>query len=129
MEKIDKHISDLLYVHDCVIVPLLGGFVANYETAKIHPTQHTFTPPSKKIVFNVNLKNNDGLLANHISQQENTDYPQALKHIHNFVDRTTVQLKNGEKVVIADVGKLFLDVEHNIQFERDTNTNYLLEKM
>ena len=59
MQKIDKHINELLYNHDCVIVPEFGGFVTNYASAKIHPVQHTFTPPSKNIVFNKNLKNND----------------------------------------------------------------------
>jgi hypothetical protein len=28
-------------------------------------------PPKKMISFNANLKNNDGLLANHIAQSEN----------------------------------------------------------
>ncbi|MGZ6416715.1 MAG: HU domain-containing protein, partial [Bacteroidia bacterium] len=27
MQKVDKHISELLYEHDCVIVPDFGGFV------------------------------------------------------------------------------------------------------
>jgi cell division septation protein DedD len=127
MEKIDKHISELLNEHDCVIVPELGGFVANYAPAKIHPVQHTFTPPSKNIVFNKNLKNNDGLLANHIVMAENTNYPQALKYIHHFVDNTTSQLKKGGKVKISEVGTLYLDVERNIQFEPDANTNHLLD--
>ena len=127
MQKVDKYISDLLYDHDCVIVPQLGGFLANYASAKIHPTQHTFTPPSKKIVFNANLKNNDGLLANHISKTENTDYPQALKYIDHFVEHTNAHLKKGEKITISEVGKLFLDVEKNIQFEPDATSNHLLD--
>lgn len=127
MEKLDKHISELLNEHDCVIVPELGGFVANYAPAKIHPVQHTFTPPSKNIVFNKNLKNNDGLLANHIVISESTSYPQALKYIHHFVDSTSAQLKKGIKVKIDEVGTLFLDVERNIQFEPDANTNHLLD--
>ena len=126
MQKVDKHISELLYEHDCVIVPDFGGFVANYASAKIHPTQHTFTPPSKNIVFNKNLKNNDGLLANHIVKQENTSYPDALDYINQFVDTTNSQLKKGSKVKIDEVGTLFLDVERNIQFEPET-TNYLLD--
>ena len=124
--KVDKYISELLYEHDCVIIPQLGGFVANYAPAKIHPTQHTFTPPSKNIVFNKNLTNNDGLLANHIATAENTDYPQALNYIHHFVDTTHIQLKKGTKVKLDEVGTLYLDVERNIQFEPGT-TNYLLD--
>jgi hypothetical protein len=123
MQKIEKHISTLLYEHDCVIVPNLGGFVANYAAAKIHPTQHTFMPPSKHLVFNKNLKNNDGLLANHIATQEKTNYPEALKYIDHFVSDINSELKRGSKVKIDDVGTLFLDVERNIQFEPST-TNF-----
>lgn len=126
MQKVDKHISELLYEHDCVIVPELGGFVANYAPAKIHPTQHTFSPPSKNIVFNRNLKNNDGLLANFIATSENTNYNDALKYINHFVDFSYEQLKKGVKVNIDEVGVLFLDVERNIQFE-PSGTNYLLD--
>jgi cell division septation protein DedD len=107
-------------------VPQLGGFVGNYCPAKIHPVQHTFTPPSKNIVFNKNLTNNDGLLANHIARSENTDYPEALKYINEFVDKTYLQLNKGEKVNLDEVGSLFFDIERNLQFEPST-TNYLLD--
>lgn len=126
MVKVDKHISDLLYTHDCVIVPELGGFVANYAPAKIHPTQHTFIPPSKNIIFNKSLKNNDGLLANHIANAEKASYPEALKYLQHFTSTTNTELKKGAKVTIDDVGTLFLDAERNIQFEPET-TNYLLD--
>ncbi len=126
MQKVDKHISDLLYEHYCVIVPDFGGFVANYTSAKIHPAQHSFTPPSKKIVFNKNLNNNDGLLANHIVKAENSNYPEALKYINHFVENANTQLREGAKVKIDEVGTLFLDVERNIQFEPSSN-NYLLD--
>lgn len=126
MQKVDKHISELLYDYDCVIVPNFGGFVTNYAPAKIHPVQHTFTPPSKSIVFNKNLKNNDGLLANHMAVGLNTDYLQALKYIDQFVTETNLKLKSGKKVTIEDVGILYWDVERNIQFEPHPK-NYLLD--
>ncbi|MDQ3046503.1 MAG: SPOR domain-containing protein [Bacteroidota bacterium] len=122
--KVENHISELLYDHDCVIVPELGGFVANYAPAKIHPVQHSFIPPSKNIVFNKNLKNNDGLLANYISTKENSPYPEALKHISQFVKTTNDELKSGKKVMIPEVGELYFDIERNIQFEPST-TNFL----
>ena len=125
--KIDIHISELLYDHDCVIVPDFGGFVANYAPAKIHPVQHTFIPPSKNIVFNKNLKNNDGLLANHIAVNENANYSEALKYIDHFVESVNADLKKGTKVKIEDVGTLFLDVERNIQFEPNASVNHLTE--
>jgi hypothetical protein len=124
--KIDKHISELLYEYDCVIVPEFGGFVANYASAKIHPTQHTFTPPSKNIVFNKNLKNNDGLLANHIASIEKISYAEAIKFINIFASNVNAQLKKGEKVALDEIGSLYLDLERNIQFEHG-NVNYLLD--
>ncbi len=124
--NLDKYITELLYENDCIILPDFGGFVANYAPAKIHPTQHTFTPPSKNIVFNKNLKNNDGLLANYISSAEKTSYPQALKYINHFVDTINIDLKTGKKVNLEKLGTLFLDVERNIQFEPST-TNFLLD--
>ncbi len=126
MQKIDKHISELLYTYDCVIVPNFGGFVSNYSPAKIHPVQHTFAPPSKNIVFNKHLKQNDGLLANQIAHGLNIDYTGALKHIDLFVNHANDRLKAGKKVVIEDVGALYWDVERNIQFEPSTK-NYLME--
>jgi hypothetical protein len=125
--KIDKHISDLLYRYDCVIVPELGGFVCNYSPAKIHPVQHSFTPPSKNIVFNSNLRNNDGLLANHISQEERTSFKEANVIIQRFVNTTNDDLASGKRVAIEEVGTLFLDVERNIQFEPDGGSNFLLD--
>jgi cell division protein FtsN len=125
--NVDKHISELLFEHDCVIVPEFGGFVANYAPAKIHPVQHSFSPPSKKIVFNSNLRVNDGLLANHISSVAGGGYPQALRHIQHFVDSTRTELQQGRKVKVSDVGTLYLDVEKNIQFEPDDQVNYLLD--
>src|SRR6185295_2895178 len=85
-----------------------------------------FTPPSKSIVFNKNLKHNDGLLANQVAAGFNTNYTEALKHIDHFVHQTNSQLKEGKKVRIEDVGTLYWDVERNIQFEPATK-NYLLE--
>ena len=127
MKKIDSHISDLLYKHDCVIVPDLGGFVANYSPAKIHPTQHSFIPPSKSIVFNINLKNNDGLLASHVAGKEKTTYPEANKIIGEYVSGCNTELRSGKKVNITKVGTLFLDVERNILFEPDKTVNYLID--
>ncbi|MBL7885047.1 MAG: SPOR domain-containing protein [Bacteroidia bacterium] len=126
MQPVEKHISNLLYDHDCVIVPNLGGFVANYASAKINSNNHTFQPPSKSIVFNKNITSNDGLLAHHIAVSENKNYPDALNQVFVFSDNTNAALKKGAKVKIDDVGTLFLDVERNIQFEPST-TNFLLD--
>ena len=125
--SIDQYISELLFDYDCVIIPEFGGFISNYAPARIHPTQHIFNPPSKRIVFNTNLKNNDGLLANHISLCEKISFVDATKIISKFVERCNDELKSGNKLIIKNVGLLFFDVERHLQFEPDGSINYLIE--
>src|SRR5437868_9794463 len=115
--KIDKHISELLYDHDCVIVPSFGGFLASYLHAQLNATQHTFYPPSKKIAFNIFLKNNDGLLANHIANKESLNYSEALNRIEEFRLECMRQLAAGKHLLIEDVGTFFFDKHKNLQFE------------
>jgi len=125
--KLDKHIGYLLYKHNCVIVTDFGGFVTNYKSASIHPVQHTFTAPSKQIAFNRNLTNNDGLLANYISQKLLVSYPEACRIIANFVADCNTELESGKKIVFENIGELFFDHERNLQFVPHTDINYLLD--
>lgn len=125
--KIEQYISELLYNYDCVIVPGLGGFVANYKSATVQPMQHTFYPPSKGISFNKNLNNNDGLLANFIAQKDAVSYDVALKQIEDKVAKINRNLKLKQHVLLQEIGTLFLDRENRIQFEPENTTNYLLE--
>ena len=123
--EIDHHVSELLYLYDCVIIPGFGGFVANYSPAKIHPTQHTFSPPSKNISFNKNLTNNDGLLANRIAYKEDITYSKANDVISSFVETCNNSLQKGKRIEIKNIGTFYYDVEHNIQFDPDNSINYL----
>lgn len=124
---IEKNISDLLHEHDCVIVPNFGGFVANYAGAKIHPTQHSFSPPYKKISFNRNLKSNDGLLANNIAMNHQVNYTKANEIIANEVIEWNNKLLAQKKITLDKIGTLFVDVEQNIGFEPDESYNHLLD--
>jgi len=125
--KIEQYISELLYKYDCVIVPGLGGFVANYKSATIRPIQNTFSPPSKSISFNKNLNNNDGLLANFIAQKEGSSFDVATKRIEEYVANINRGLKLKKRVLLDNIGTLFLDLENRTQFEPQNTTNYLLE--
>jgi cell division septation protein DedD len=123
---IAKYIQSLLTEHDCVILPQFGGFVASYAPATIHPTQHLFAPPSKKVMFNKNLNANDGLLANTLVNNEGFTYNEALQQITIFVQNIKQQLQQGTKFTIDEVGTLYLDIERNICFEPSA-TNLLLD--
>lgn len=123
--KLDQHISDLLYRYDCVVVPDFGGFLANYQPAKINSRTHTFSPPGKKVSFNRNLNSNDGLLASHIVQEYGVSYESALQSISNCVNDYRRELNSGKRVLIENVGVLYLDLGKNILFEPISTVNFL----
>ncbi len=125
--NLEQHISRLLLNYDCVIIPGFGGFVGNYQGATVHPTMHLFLPPSKRIVFNRNLKSNDGLLANELVAHEGLNYNEALIQIEKYVQEAEKALNNGHKLTLDKVGILFFDIEKNLQFEADASINYLMD--
>ncbi|NOU60864.1 SPOR domain-containing protein [Marinifilum caeruleilacunae] len=129
MLEISKYIQDLLFVHDCVILPGFGGFVANYRPAAIDENQQMVFPPSKDLGFNRNLTQNDGLLINHLAESENLSYTEAEKAVLFFVEDIRVRIQRGEKVEIEEVGIFFNDKKHNLQFEPIANQNYLVDSL
>ena len=119
------YISELLYTHDCVILPGFGGFVTSYAPAKIHPINHTFFPPSKKILFNAQLKRDDGLLLDFIANREKIGYAEVKSHTMEFVTGIVEQLNRKEKVLFKQVGVFHKDIEGNILFEPQDELNFL----
>ncbi|MFH1004164.1 MAG: SPOR domain-containing protein [Bacteroidota bacterium] len=127
LTSIEKHISELLYEHDCVIIPAFGGFVCNYSSAHIHPSKHLFYPPFKKISFNRNLKNNDGLLANQISQQEKISYTEANQIIPEYATHLNEELLQYKRLEMHNIGIFYLGEEDTLLFEQDETVNYLTD--
>lgn len=122
---ISAHISELLFEHDCIIIPGFGGLVCNYAPAEIHPIENTVSPPSKAISFNRNLQTNDGLLVNYLMQTENISFDAATDFVTKWVDATKAMINSGEVVIINKVGRFHNDIENNLQFKVDTSVNYL----
>ena len=125
--KMETYISELLYRHDCVIIPGLGGFITNYRSAQIHPVSHTLRPPSKSISFNVKLQSNDGLLANYISACESISFATAQTKIEQFVKSIQNDLEHKKVAKLTKIGVLSRDLNGRISFEPDLKVNYLLD--
>jgi hypothetical protein len=129
-KQINQHIiwssvKELLFKHDCVIVPDFGGFVCNVEQSKIDQVSHVITPPGKKIVFNQNLKTNDGLLAQTLAEKLKISYAEALIEIHNLVDQLRHQLEAIKQCDIDAFGSFRLNAEANYVFLPDKLNTYL----
>jgi nucleoid DNA-binding protein len=123
LKNVELYIGELLFEHDCVIIPSFGGFVARAASANFAKTGNILLPPSKSIVFNKNLANNDGLLAGYIMQKENASYQQATSVIENFVNQCKQQLETQKRFEISGLGVLYKSAENVILFEQDISCN------
>ena len=120
-------IRELLFGHDCVIVPGFGGFIGNYLPARIDKNAGTFYPPLKQISFNRNLNHNDGLLVGKISLSAKINYGDARVLVEEFVAGLRKKLEKGERVVFDNIGSFINNNEGNVQFEPDLKVNYHLD--
>ena len=123
--NISLHIKALLYRHDCVVVPGFGAFLAQYHSAKVDAENHLFFPPSRKITFNAQLKNNDGLLIKHLEQEEALNYAEAQKAIHQYVDDINLALTNENKLQFKGIGTFIYQNNEQLVFQPEEN-NFLL---
>lgn len=124
---ISVYLIELLRMHDCVIVPDLGGFVTNYRPAEMDLAGNSFNPPRKEIIFSAMLKKNDGLLATHISESEGIGYLDARLMISEFVEESQSRLENGETIVLPLIGSLKYDRNEKLIFEPELKENLLLD--
>lgn len=125
--QIEKHISDLLYRYQCVTVPGFGAFLTETVSAHVTGSASSFFPPKKVVSFNANVKNNDGLLVNHLALQEKMSYELAVIKIADVVNEWTYLLQNRNRVVLKNIGEISVNNEMNWVFEPANNVNYLTD--
>ncbi|MEP2936613.1 MAG: SPOR domain-containing protein [Gilvibacter sp.] len=122
--QLDAYIQELLYRYECVILPGFGAFLSQYSPAAINAQSGQFVPPSKQVIFNAQLQSNDGLLANHIAQVDESSYQEALQKIRKYTRFLFHELEEGKNVSIAQVGGFSLDQAQALQFEPSKHINY-----
>jgi nucleoid DNA-binding protein len=126
MIKIEDIIGNLLLRHNCVIIPGFGGFVAKQIPARIDYKNGILSPPSKSLLFNRQLINNDGLLISELALQHTISYNESTSKIDQLIADWNSELSAGNRISIDKIGFLFFDQERNICFEQDRYFNLLL---
>lgn len=122
-----KHIRDLLYHHDCVVVPGFGGFVTNERSARIDRAGGNFYPPSRDVGFNVRLDHNDGLLISYLSARLSVNYVDARKLVESFTEEIRKKLESGRTVHFEGIGQFSVDRHQNLQFDPEPSANFLTD--
>lgn len=116
MIRIERYIEKLLLTYDCVIIPDLGGFVAQHEPAYRVEENGAFYPPYRTIGFNGQLTMNDGLLAQAYMQSYDTNYPEALRLVKKECSRIKNALHDDGYYNFENIGKLELNADGKLVF-------------
>lgn len=123
--NIEPYIAQLLYRYQCVTVPGFGAFLTETQSAQLIESSNSFFPPKKMVSFNAYLKNNDGLLANHIAQSEKTSYEYAVSAIQYEVFLWKKTLQDNGVFSVKNVGNFSLNADKNLIFIPYDQTNFL----
>lgn len=116
--NVELYIKELLETENCVIIPKLGGFIANYENSQLlEGAVITMLPPRKKFLFNTEIKVNDGVLINYISVKEEISYDEARQKVEAFVTECQNALNEYGSFSISDFGNFRINKSGKIEFE------------
>lgn len=117
MTPLALHIEYLLLRHDCVIIPGLGAFVAEYVPASIDDACGLIIPPLRKISFNPVIQQNDGILNESIARKEQTTSEEASILLESYINDIERSLRTIGEYSIGNLGRLvYNDDSRSIEF-------------
>ncbi len=125
-KDISVYIRELLFKHDCLIIPGFGAFIGNYFPSHVDRNEGLFYPPVRRITFNRHLTGNDGLLIGHISSHLNIPYVESRDIVNTWAEELRNKILAGNSVILDHLGTFSLNREGTIIFEPDSTVNYLL---
>ncbi len=118
-------VSELLFKHNCVIIPEFGGFIANYKHSGFEESRNLISPSSKKVAFNQSLLQNDGLLVNFWAQSQNKSYKDALEDVELFSSFLKDKIRSNKSFDFKSIGTFYLNAENKIIFVPYQGLNFL----
>lgn len=125
MEQFDTILFDLLVKHDCVIIPDFGGFVSKRVSSKIDFDKGIIMPPSKHLLFNRHLTNNDGLLLSAYAERHGVSYIDAEHRLTSLIKKFQKDLIDGKEISFPRIGLLKRSSEGYYTFLQDQSHNLL----
>ena len=126
MKDLNVYIEELLYKHQCVIIPKFGAFISNRKSAKMADDK-TFDPPKRELSFNASLNSNDGLLIKYVSEQSGIDYKLVEDYINLAVEGWKRILQQEQPLELERIGTLRQTREGRVSFEPANDVNYLTD--
>lgn len=125
MLEVIPHIIYLLEHNNFVILPDMGGFVAHYKAAVLHPQTAAVYPPSRQIVFNPRLTKDDGLLIQEIVKKTGLNYDESRIALAEVMNQWKETLVTQKKLFLDELGTLFIGEDGDHHFEQNDRLNFL----
>lgn len=110
-------ISDLLFLHDTVVVPGLGTFRCQSQGAQVNVITNQFVRPTMEVSFGSDYDPEDERLANYLCEQNQLAKNEVDDMLGQFVAELNNALQEGEEVSFPDIGALSLDQEGEYAFQ------------
>ncbi len=104
VNTIYQPIEKLLAQHEYVVVPNLGGFVVQKQSAEI--TENCIKAPFSTIAFNPLMQHSDGLLAIEIARSQSISYRSAMEVIEKEILRIKFKLDMSGSIQFGNLGLL-----------------------
>ncbi|MDX2135638.1 MAG: hypothetical protein SFV52_12650 [Saprospiraceae bacterium] len=118
---VPAHIEKLIFLHDTVVLPSFGAFVAKRRQAQVDPEKGTLAPPTRTLAFDDAVLSNDGLLVADIARTHRIDMADAEEEVYAWVKDMEERLDRREIVTLPGIGRLYKNYIQRVQFIPDAN--------
>ncbi|MCU0429813.1 MAG: SPOR domain-containing protein [Cytophagaceae bacterium] len=125
MQQLNNILITLLQQHSCVVLPGFGAFLTEREGAWVHPVTQRLFPPRKRIAFNAQLVQNDGLLQVQVALELKLNSEQAFTMVQQYAQQVAQHIQQNKSYTFPEIGRCFLNKEGQLEFEPEKNSNLL----
>lgn len=122
VEKLERHISQLIARHNCVIIPGLGAFLAHNIPASYNSEEQIFMPPHRTLGFNSQVTMNDALLVSDYMTAESITYEKAVQAVQNDVRSLRRLLSTKGEVRFGELGTFTMNIKGEVAFTPNANS-------
>jgi hypothetical protein len=99
------YLTELLHIHKTVGIAGLGTLYQKKSPGKYDTAIHAFVPPSYKLAFTTEIKDEE-TLSSYISSKRNISPESASYYISEFVEQIEAQLADQQEAELGTLGKL-----------------------
>jgi nucleoid DNA-binding protein len=122
--SIIQSIEQLIFTHDCVIIPNFGGFVVNQQGYTYDAQEAKIHPKKRWIAFNERLRADDGILAMQIAKDFGLSQKKAFEQVVAFSTEIKSLIQANGSLEFGKLGQFSLTNEQKISFSPNGQMNF-----